>query len=247
MLPALIPLKMSIAAVDGLVLSGTLTYPASRPGERAPLAVLAHQYPATRDSFAPLVADLLQLGIATLAFDQRGHGKSIWGPTGPLIIDSPKDFSEQAFFHAFVGSASRVGFAKIDDDIVRVARWGCAQNFIDDGRVVLIGASVGGSGSMFASPKLGGVLRATVTFGAAGAPAWGDDATPRIQKHVGEVRAPYLLTSSVDDPYDGAKNVREWSAGRAHVQTLLVPGREHAMAIYYQVREEVLKFVRAAV
>jgi hypothetical protein len=59
----LAPLEMSVPAVDGLVLKGALTYPASRypagqPGARFPLAALAHQYPATRDSFAPLVGFL---------------------------------------------------------------------------------------------------------------------------------------------------------------------------------------------
>ena len=47
-------LEMSVPAADGLILKGTLTYPTGRPGERLPFAVLAHEYPATRDSFAPL-------------------------------------------------------------------------------------------------------------------------------------------------------------------------------------------------
>jgi alpha-beta hydrolase superfamily lysophospholipase len=79
----LAPLEMSVPAADGLILKGTLTYPSGRPGEPFPLAVLAHQYPATRDSFAPLVRDLLAAGVATLAFDQRGHGASIVRPSGP--------------------------------------------------------------------------------------------------------------------------------------------------------------------
>jgi len=65
----LAPLEMSVPAVDGLVLKGTLTYPAGRcpagqRGARFALAVLAHQYPATRDSFAPLVGFLRKvLGV----------------------------------------------------------------------------------------------------------------------------------------------------------------------------------------
>jgi dipeptidyl aminopeptidase/acylaminoacyl peptidase len=68
----LAPLELSVPAADGLILKGTLTYPTGRRGERLPLAVLAHQYPATRDTFAPLVRDLLAAGVATLAVDQRG-------------------------------------------------------------------------------------------------------------------------------------------------------------------------------
>ena len=38
----------------------------SVPSRSYPLAVLAHQYPTTRDSYAPLIADLLAAGVATL-------------------------------------------------------------------------------------------------------------------------------------------------------------------------------------
>jgi len=38
----------------------------SVPSRSYPLAVLAHQYPTTRDSCAPLIADLLAAGVATL-------------------------------------------------------------------------------------------------------------------------------------------------------------------------------------
>jgi hypothetical protein len=40
-------------------LKGTLTYPGTYAGAASPVAMWAHQYPATRDSYAPLVADLL--------------------------------------------------------------------------------------------------------------------------------------------------------------------------------------------
>src|SRR5918994_12002 len=80
--PALSPLHPSIPATDGVILRGTLTYPHGQIGTKYPLAVLAHQYPSTHDSFAPFCADLHALGVATLAFDLRGHGKSIWTTSG---------------------------------------------------------------------------------------------------------------------------------------------------------------------
>jgi hypothetical protein len=67
----LAPLGMSVPAADGLVLKGILTYPENYAGAAFPLAVLAQQYPATRDSYAPLVADLLDSGVPTLAVDER--------------------------------------------------------------------------------------------------------------------------------------------------------------------------------
>ena len=135
---------MSLPATDGLVLRGTLTYPATTVGGRYPLAVLAHQYPATRDSWAPLATDLQSLGIATLAFDQRGHGESIWGPHGLTVIDTPRGPTFHDVVDAFVSSIGKVGFGHIADDVVRVGSWGGAQNFIDASRLVLFGASVGG-------------------------------------------------------------------------------------------------------
>jgi len=245
-LPGLAPLEISVAAADGLILRGTLRYPAASPPRAGfPLAVLAHQYPATRDSYAPLVSDLLAAGIATLAFDLRGHGESIRGREGLLVIDSPADFDEMAFYHAFVGSIARVGFGRIADDIVRVAAVGSAQNFIDTGRFALVGASIGGSGALLAAPEVRG-LRAIATLGAAGAPAFGDDAPARIRKVLERGDIPAYLASSEGDAFEGAANVRRWSADLGHVASRLIPGNAHAMAIYYDVRDELLGFMRRA-
>ena len=71
MAPPLSPLEMSVQSADGILLKGILEYPDETPGTGFPLAVLSHQYPATADSFGPLVEDLLDLGVACLAFDQR--------------------------------------------------------------------------------------------------------------------------------------------------------------------------------
>lgn len=244
-LPGLGPLEMSVLAADGLVLKGVLEYPDAAAGSRVPLAVLAHQYPATSDSYAPLVDDLLELGVATLAFDLRGHGSSIMGPDGPRVIDTPNGFALEDFGRAFMSSIAKLEFNRIDDDVLRVAAWGAVQNFIDPGRLLLVGASIGGSGVLLAAPRVDG-LAGLVTFGAAGAPAWGDDGPARIRSGLEGLSAPCLLTSSEADPFDGAGNVRSWSEGLRHVRTKLVPGADHAMAIYYGVRDEVLGFVQQA-
>lgn len=241
--PVLSPLEMTVEAGDRLVLKGVLEYPATpRPDRGYPLAVLAHQYPSTGDSYTPLVEDLLDLGAAVLVFDERGHGSSTMTPSGPLVIDSPNGFGLEAFGKAFVSSISKVGFHRIDDDIIRVAGWGAAQNFIDPGRLVLVGASVGGSGAVLASPRVSGLL-GVLTFGAAGAPAFGDDGPDRCRKAVQECGAPVLLTSSEEDPFDGAANARSWSQGEK-AEAKLTPGDDHAMAIYYDVRDDVIRFLK---
>jgi len=109
---------------------------------------------------------------------------------------------------------------------------------------MLVGASVGGTGVLLAAPQLSGALRAVVTFGAAGAPVHSADAMDRIRANCQSLSTPMLLASSEKDPFDGANNIRTWSKGLKHVGTKIIPGREHAMAIYYEVRRDVLAFVR---
>lgn len=240
------PLEMSVLAGDGLVLKGVLEYPDGAPGKRKhPLAVLAHQYPSTSDSYAPLVDDLLEMGVATLAFDQRGHGSSIAGADGPRVIDTPLGFALDDFGKAFMASIGRLEFNRMDDDLIRVAAWGAVQNFIDAGRILLVGSSIGGSAALLAAPRVPG-LAGVVTLGAAGAPAWGDDGPARIRKNVEQLSAPCLLASSEADPFEGGGNARTWSDGLRHVTARLVPGSDHAMAIYYDVRDDVLGFARKA-
>jgi pimeloyl-ACP methyl ester carboxylesterase len=240
---SLAPQEMSVPAGDGLILKGTLTYPAGAGGGIFPLAILAHQYPATRDSFSPLVQDLLELGVAALAFDQRGHGASIVTPEGPLVVDTPVGPGMEAFGKAFVSSIVKVGFSRMAEDIVRVTGWGVSQNFIDGGRFALVGGSVGGSGVLLASAALPG-LRAVATVGAAGAPAFGEGTPARIRSTIERSSARFFLASSEQDPFDGGANVTAWGKGLSHVRTRLVPGSAHAMAIYFDVRDELLGFLR---
>jgi pimeloyl-ACP methyl ester carboxylesterase len=242
---SLAPLEMAVPAGDGLVLKGSLTYPPGAAGQGFPLAVLAHQYPATRDSWSPLAGDLLALGVATLAFDLRGHGASIVSPTGPVVIDAPEGVTLEAFGTAFVASATKVGFSRIPNDVLRTVGWGVSQNFIDGSRLLLVGASVGGSGVLLAAPDIPGT-RGVATLGAAGAQAIASDGPARIRAAVERLQAPVYLASSRDDPFDGAANVAAWSQGLSRARTRIVAGAAHAMGIYYDIRDELLDFLRTA-
>jgi dienelactone hydrolase len=239
---SLAPLEMSVPAADGLILKGTLTYPDIYAGVPFPLAVLAHQYPATRDSYSALVDDLVQSGVATLAFDLRGHGASIITAKGPLVIDTPEGLTLDAFGKAFMSSAGKVGFSRIENDILRVASWGANQNFIDAGRLALVGASIGGSGVLLALAAIPN-LRAVATVGAAGAPAIGADAGDRIRANLEHSRVPAFLAASREDPFDAGGNVTTWGGGLSQVEARIVPGSAHAMAIYFDVRDELLRFL----
>jgi pimeloyl-ACP methyl ester carboxylesterase len=239
----LAPLEMSVPGGDGLILKGTLTYPDNYAGAAFPLVVLAHQYPATRDSYSPLVDDLITNGIATLAFDLRGHGASIISPEGPVIVDTPEGLTMEAFGKAFMSSARKVGFDRIENDVIRVTSWGGNQNFIDPARLALVGASIGGSGVLLAMSSIPN-LRAVATVGAAGAPAISSDAPGRIRAALERTKVPCFLASSREDPFDGGANVTAWSRGLAHVAGRIIPGAAHAMAIYFDIRDELLRFLR---
>jgi dienelactone hydrolase len=241
--PPLVPVEMSVLAGDGLLLRGVLSYPEAPVGKHFPLAVLAHQYPATADSYSPLVDDLLELGSAALAFDLRGHGASIEGAKDRVVIDTPAGFAMEDFGKAFMASAKRVGFNRIDDDIIRVASWGAVQNFIDPTKLILVGASVGGTGAVLAAPRVPG-LKGLLTFGAAGELCWGDDAREQGRKAMGKHGAATLHASSQDDRFGAAANAKAWSDGFKHASTRLVPGAAHAMAIYYEVRNDVIDFLK---
>ena len=245
--PALSPLHPAIPASDGVILRGTLTYPHGQIGTKYPLAALVPQYPSTLDSFAPFCADLHALGVATLAFDLRGAGKSIWTASGARVAPSPAEPKMQAFGEAFMGSASAVGFAHIADDIVRMTAWGIYQNFIDPSKLMLVGASVGGTGVLLAAPRLKDYLRAIVTFGAAGAPAHSADAQEKIRANCQALTIPMMLTSSQKDPFGGADHIAQWGKGLKHVESKIVSGSDHGMAIYYDVRKEVVAFVKKTI
>jgi hypothetical protein len=58
------------------------------------------------------------------------------------------------------------------------------------------------------------------------------------------LKMPCYLASSRDDPFQGGANVTAWSRDLSHVTARQVPGSAHAMAIYYDVRDELLRFLR---
>lgn len=241
MAAGLAPVRMAVRASDGLILRGELRYPVALAAS-CPLAVLAHQYPADRHSFEPLIHDLHELGVASLAFDERGHGDSTMGPSGAMVARTPADFSPDAFGTAFMASAAELGFFRISDDIIRVAAWGAAQNFVAP-KLLLVGGSVGGTGVLLAAPRVP-VLVGLVTVGAAGTPVHGEEADEQIRASLESGRYPALLASSEQDPFDGAGNVRRWSEGLPHVMTRITPGAGHAMAIYPDVRDDIRTFIR---
>lgn len=115
-------------------------YPAKvEAGEKSPVAILIHMYPATRSSWKPMVPLLRKdLGISVLAYDIRGTG----GSTKPAAMELEKKYKERDKDH----------FASADQDAIAAYQWLSQQSNVDASRLIVIGASVGCSiGLEFAS------------------------------------------------------------------------------------------------
>ena len=101
-----------------------------KEGERTPVAVLIHMYPATRESWKPLVPVLRdKLGIAVLAYDIRGTGESL-KPEDRNLAEGYQNRDEAHFAGAWMDAAG-------------AQTWLATQSHIDPARTIFIGASVG--------------------------------------------------------------------------------------------------------
>ena len=60
------------------------------------------------------------------------------------------------------------------------------------------------------------------------------------------MKAPFYLASSEGDAFEGAPNVAAWSQGLDHITTRVTGGSAHAMAIYFDVRNELHGLARRA-
>lgn len=105
-----------------------------KPREKTPVAILIHMYPKDRKSWAPLVPDLREKGIAVLAYDIRGNGGSI-APESMNLKQGYQDRSPDHFRHAAMDTLGAISFLG-------------TQEFIDTERIMLIGASIGCSISL---------------------------------------------------------------------------------------------------
>lgn len=111
--------NVTITTSDGIELSAVY-----QGDGQDTLAILMHMMPATKESWAWITSVLLEQGVASLAFDQRGHGESTMGGT----LDY-KQFGETQ------QQAKRL-------DLEAALAWAHKQGF-DEDHIILIGASIG--------------------------------------------------------------------------------------------------------
>lgn len=116
--------SVHLVTQDGVSLAGTYVTPERPHG----WTILVHMMPATKESFESLATALENAGIASLAIDLRGHGVSHGGPRG---------------YEDFADADHQRSALDIDAAVAYVRTRGA-----DDGRIVLIGASIGANLSL---------------------------------------------------------------------------------------------------
>src|SRR5438067_11023510 len=71
--------KVKYDTSDGVKIVADYYAPTTQPDrdKKAPVAILIHMYPLTRDSWGPLIPSLHEAGFAILAYDIRGMGGGV--------------------------------------------------------------------------------------------------------------------------------------------------------------------------
>jgi alpha-beta hydrolase superfamily lysophospholipase len=140
------PEKIRFKTSDGVEIVGDY-YSASTPSNsplergRGRYAILLHMMPATKESWKPFAAKLVQKGYDVLAIDERGHGESIMA--GKLDYKKFGEAEQQAKIHdveaAFVFLKERV--TPLLSPLEKGGDRGVEESL--EARTVLIGASIG--------------------------------------------------------------------------------------------------------
>lgn len=120
------PQTVSLRSEDGVTLLGTLYLPA-RPG---PAVILLHMQTRSREDWQALGARLAESGFAALAIDFRGHGASDPPPAGT----GGPDMSRWVL------------------DVKAARSYLAARSDVVQGRVGLIGASIGANVAILFAP-----------------------------------------------------------------------------------------------
>lgn len=128
---------ITLQTMDGVSIAGDWTVPEGA----AQAALLLHMMPATKESFAPLTKVLNKAGVATLAIDLRGHGKS----AQTLDYKTFTDLEHQS---------SRL-------DVDASVNWLKEHGFLEE-NIAFVGASIGANLSLDALERYKGAKRAVL-------------------------------------------------------------------------------------
>lgn len=182
---------------DGVVIMADYYPPIVKSGEKAPIAICIHMYPADRKSWEPLVPGLREgsPGFAVLAYDIRGHGGST----------EPKSKNLKAMYD---GRDPEL-FKNAWNDVEAAKKWLATQPDVDTSRIALIGASIGCSISL----DYGGRDKAvkSIVCLSPGTNYFGVDSISHIKK-CGDIR---VLLISPEGEYSAIEELVSSSGGKA--------------------------------
>jgi pimeloyl-ACP methyl ester carboxylesterase len=130
------PRGVVLTAADGVRLAATFHPSGAKHG---PGAVLLPMYRSRRTAWDPALDALRERGVSVLALDLRGHG-------GSAGLEKP-DLQQR------VEARDPTLFAAMHQDAIAAVRWLAKDGGCDPERIVLVGASVGGSVALDAAAR----------------------------------------------------------------------------------------------
>jgi len=226
------PQAVHFETTDGVKIEADYYAPEVTPGEKAPVAILIHMYPADRKSWRSLTGPLHEAGFACLAYDIRGKA----GSAGP---------PEKRLREMYEGRDPRL-FADAWKDAEAATKWLAGRAECDASRIACIGASIGCSISLeFASREP--AVKAVVCL-SPGTNYFGVDSIAHIKK-CGK-RA--ILLIAPEGEYEAVEKLIQASGGVARAEKH-PGGQEHhgtrmfAAAYGPKVKESIVTFVKKAV
>lgn len=123
------PLTVTTTDSDAVQIVGDFYPPPDQGDAKPPVVILLHMYKTDRSTYAPLIPALNRRGIAALAIDLRGHGKSIQ-PSSATLAQR-------------IEQRERKVFQDMKYDVQAAYTWLAEQDRVDLTRFGLVGASVG--------------------------------------------------------------------------------------------------------
>jgi len=178
--------RVVLTAGDGYRIAGAFTKANGKAG-----VVLLHMYRQDKESWKPLVAQLTEQGISSLAIDMRGHGESRLGPKG-------NDESKRVL------ARDATLFNKMHLDAEAAVRY-LLEHGIEPQKIGLVGASVGCSVAIQTVAE-GNVPVAAVVVMTPGKDYLGIPTMQHIKKWGGQ---PLLILTSKEEEGRGARAIYE--------------------------------------
>lgn len=230
-----------LAASDGLVLNGYITFPPGKAEKNLPLVVMPHGGPhGVRDhwAFAPRVQQFASKGYAVLRVNFRGSG---------------------GYGADFVRAGYREWGDRIITDIIEATRWTIAEGIADEDRIAILGGSFGAYAAAMAAAREPTLYRAVVghsglydlramydesdvgsrSYGLAYLDsAIGPDSAALLEKspigNASKITAPVLLIHGAEDERAPVGQARAFhdaiEAAKGDVTLNLIAGEAHGMA-----------------